>query len=107
MPATSTLSAPLMSTPFCAAAPLTPFESITTLRGFALFPISRRYAFLPPLIFTPSWYVPAAILIVSPFAAAFTAFWIVLKQPLPCLHPFSVCVWVGRLPGLPGSVGGG
>src|SRR3954453_4999493 len=107
MPLTSTSLAPLISTPFCARAPFTPFESITTLRGFFGLPISRTKAFLRPAIFTPSWYVPAATLMVSPFFALFTAFWIVLKQRLPFLHTFRVCVWAGRFVGLPGSLGGG
>src|SRR3954454_16337969 len=107
MPLTSTFGALLISTPFCAPAPFTPFESMITLRGAFGLPTRRRYAFFEPLIFTPSRYVPAAIFTVSPLCAAFTAFWIVLKHFLPFLHTFSVCVCFGRLPGFPGSVGGG
>src|SRR3954453_12445618 len=107
MPLISTLSALLTSTPFCAAAPFEPFMSITTLRGFFGLPIRRRYAFFCPVIFTPPLYLPAATLIVSPLCALSIAFWIVLKQPFPFLQTFSVCVCDGRLPGLPGSVGGG
>src|SRR4051794_15227364 len=107
MPVTSTFGALLTRTPFWAAEPFTPFESMITVRGLLGLPTSRRYAFFEPLIFTPSWYVPAAIFTVSPLCAAFTAFWIVLKHFLPCLHTFSVCVCFGRLPGLPGSLGAG
>src|SRR3954453_11275210 len=103
MPLTVTLFAPLMKTEFCFFL----CASITTLSGLRGLPMSRRKAFFLPLIFTPSRYLPFAILIVSPALALFTAFWMVLMQCLPCLHTCSVFVCDGRLLGPPGFDGGG